>query len=60
MASEDLAQSVGITPYWTKLMAFMLAAVPCGIGGAFYVYCQQFISPGSVCPRCRSTSWPAW
>jgi ABC-type branched-subunit amino acid transport system ATPase component/branched-subunit amino acid ABC-type transport system permease component len=50
MASEDLAQSIGITPYWTKLTSMMLAAVPCGIGGAFYVYSQQFISPGSVSP----------
>jgi ABC-type branched-subunit amino acid transport system ATPase component len=50
MASEDLAQSVGIVPYWSKLVSFLLAAVPCGLGGAFYVYSQQFISPGSVSP----------
>ncbi len=50
MASEELAQSLGIRPYATKLAAFMLAAVPCGIAGAFYVYSQQFISPDSVSP----------
>ena len=50
MASEDLAQSVGIRPYHTKLVAFMLSAVPCGVAGAFYVYSQQFISPDSVTP----------
>jgi ABC-type branched-subunit amino acid transport system ATPase component/ABC-type branched-subunit amino acid transport system permease subunit len=48
MASEELAQSVGIQPYRTKLIAFILSAVPCGIAGAFYVYSQQFISPDSV------------
>lgn len=48
MASEELAQSVGIQPYRTKLLAFMLSAVPCGVAGAYYVYSQQFISPDSV------------
>jgi ABC-type branched-subunit amino acid transport system ATPase component/ABC-type branched-subunit amino acid transport system permease subunit len=48
LASEDLAQSVGIPLYRTKLVAFILAAVPCGLAGAFYVYSQQFISPDSV------------
>jgi ABC-type branched-subunit amino acid transport system ATPase component/ABC-type branched-subunit amino acid transport system permease subunit len=48
LASEDLAQSVGIPLYKTKLVAFILAAVPCGLAGAFYVYSQQFISPDSV------------
>ncbi|MGE0880513.1 MAG: ATP-binding cassette domain-containing protein [Acidimicrobiia bacterium] len=49
-AGDELAQAVGVTTYTTKLVAFMLAAVPCGIGGAFYVYSQQFISPGSISP----------
>src|SRR6202041_2516008 len=48
MAGEELAQSVGIQPYRTKLIAFILSAVPCGVAGAFYVYSQQFISPDSV------------
>ena len=41
---------MAVPTYWTKLTSFLLAAVPCGIGGAFYVYSQQFISPGSVSP----------
>jgi branched-chain amino acid transport system permease protein len=43
-----LATSVGISPYRTKLIAFLLAAIPCGIAGGYYVYSQQFIAPGSV------------
>ncbi|HEX4244411.1 MAG TPA: branched-chain amino acid ABC transporter ATP-binding protein/permease, partial [Acidimicrobiales bacterium] len=48
MASEDLATSIGVAPYWTKLASFLLAAIPIGIAGGFYVYSQQFISPDSV------------
>jgi branched-chain amino acid transport system permease protein len=47
-AGEDLAQSVGIHLYGIRLTAFLLAAIPCGIGGAFYVYSTQFVSPDSV------------
>lgn len=43
-----LATSVGISPYRTKLISFLLAAIPCGIAGGYYVFSQQFISPGSV------------
>jgi branched-chain amino acid transport system permease protein len=43
-----LATSVGISPYRTKLISFLLAAIPCGIAGGYYVYSQQFIAPGSV------------
>jgi ABC-type branched-subunit amino acid transport system ATPase component/ABC-type branched-subunit amino acid transport system permease subunit len=46
--SEELAASLGIAGYRTKLLAFFLSALPAGLGGAFYVYTQQFISPGSV------------
>ena len=48
MASEDMAQSIGIALYWTKLWSLLLAAVPIGLAGGFYVYSQQFISPDSV------------
>lgn len=47
-ASEDLAQSIGVAPYWTKLLSFLLAAVPIGLAGGFFVYSQQYISPDSV------------
>jgi len=50
-ASDVLAQSVGIAPYRTKLAAFLLAAVPSGIAGAFYVYSEMFIVPNSVSPN---------
>jgi ABC-type branched-subunit amino acid transport system ATPase component/ABC-type branched-subunit amino acid transport system permease subunit len=49
--SEELASSLGIAPYRTKLLAFVLSALPAGIGGAFYAYTQQFIAPGSVSPQ---------
>jgi len=48
MASEDMAQSLAVAPYWTKLWSFLLAAIPIGLAGGFYVYSQQFISPDSV------------
>lgn len=50
MASEHLAESIGISPYRTKLIAFLLGAVPCAIGGAFYVYSEQFINASAVQP----------
>lgn len=47
--SDDvLATSVGVSPYRAKLASFVLAAIPCGIAGGYYVFTQQFISPGSV------------
>lgn len=49
-SSDVLAQSVGIAPYRTKMAAFLLAAVPSGIAGAFYVYSQMFIAPSSASP----------
>jgi branched-chain amino acid transport system ATP-binding protein len=48
--SEILASSVGIRGYTTKLSAFVLSGVPAGVAAAFYVYSQQFISPGSITP----------
>jgi ABC-type branched-subunit amino acid transport system ATPase component/ABC-type branched-subunit amino acid transport system permease subunit len=48
MSSEDLAQSIGVSPYWTKLASFLLGAIPIGLAGGYYVYSQQFISPDSV------------
>ena len=49
--SEDLAASLGVSAYRTKLLAFVLSSVPAGIGGAFYVYTQQFMSPDSATPN---------
>ncbi len=48
IASDDMAQSMGYSLYNTQLTAFLLAAVPCGFAGAYYVYSQQFMSPDSI------------
>ena len=49
--SQVLAESLGIRAYPTKLLAFLLSAIPAGLGGAFYVYTQRGISPGpSISP----------
>jgi branched-chain amino acid transport system permease protein len=47
-SSEQLAASCGVSGYRTKLVAFLLAAVPAGLAGAFYVFTEQFVSPGSA------------
>jgi branched-chain amino acid transport system permease protein len=47
-ASEDLAQSIGVSPYPTKLIAFLLAAVPVGLAGGFFTFSQQIMSPDSI------------
>jgi ABC-type branched-subunit amino acid transport system ATPase component/ABC-type branched-subunit amino acid transport system permease subunit len=46
--SEQLAASLGIRPYRVKLLAFMLAAPCAALSASFYIYSQQFISPGSL------------
>jgi branched-chain amino acid transport system permease protein len=46
--SEELASSVGVSPYRTKLLAFVLASAFGGLAGALYVYSQQFMSPDSA------------
>jgi ABC-type branched-subunit amino acid transport system ATPase component/ABC-type branched-subunit amino acid transport system permease subunit len=50
-AGDQLAEALGVSPYGTKLLAFLLAAIPCGVGGAFYVYSQQVVSPTTITPR---------
>lgn len=46
--SDEFASALGIPAYRTKMWAFTLSSIPAGLGGAFYVFSQQFISPGSV------------
>jgi branched-chain amino acid transport system permease protein len=48
--SEVLAESLGIRSYRTKLLAFLISALPAGLGGAFYVYSQELISKSSIDP----------
>jgi ABC-type branched-subunit amino acid transport system ATPase component/ABC-type branched-subunit amino acid transport system permease subunit len=50
-SSDELAGSLGISPYRTKLHAFLLSALPAGVGGGYYVYSQQFMSPVSANPN---------
>ena len=46
--SDDLAASLGVVGFRTKLLAFVLSAWPAGLGGALYVYTQQFFVPSSA------------
>jgi len=45
--SEELATSIGITAYRTKLLAIGISSVMAGAAGGIYVYTQQFFAPGS-------------
>jgi branched-chain amino acid transport system permease protein len=45
--SEQLASSIGIRSYRTKLLAILISSVMAGIAGGIYVYTQQFFAPGS-------------
>lgn len=47
-SSEELTSALGQSVYRTKLLAFVVSAVPAGLGGVFYVYTQQIMSPGSA------------
>lgn len=47
-SGEVLASSLGISGYRTKLLAFVLAAIPTGMAGVLYVYSQQVMSPQSA------------
>ncbi len=44
---ENLAESVGIPTYRTKLAAFVLAAAVAGLAGSLYAHYTAFISPDS-------------
>jgi ABC-type branched-subunit amino acid transport system ATPase component/ABC-type branched-subunit amino acid transport system permease subunit len=45
--SEQLASSIGVTGYRTKLLAILISSVLAGGAGGLYVYTQQFFAPGS-------------
>jgi branched-chain amino acid transport system permease protein len=45
--SEQLASSIGITSYRTKLLAILISSTIAGAAGGIYVYTQQFFAPGS-------------
>jgi branched-chain amino acid transport system permease protein len=46
--SNELASSVGISGYRTKLLAIEIGSVLAGVGGALYTYSQQFFSPDVI------------
>ncbi len=46
--SSDLAASLGIVGYRTKLLALVISAWPAGLGAALYVYSQAFFVPDSA------------
>jgi len=45
--SEQLATSIGIRAYRTKLLAILISSAMAGVAGGLYVYTQQFFAPGS-------------
>ena len=45
--SEQLASSIGISAYRTKLVAILISSTMAGAAGGLYVYSQQFFAPGS-------------
>ena len=46
--SEELAASVGINAYLSKLTAFLIGSAMIGFASGFYVYSQQYVSATST------------
>jgi branched-chain amino acid transport system permease protein len=47
-SSEQLATSIGIKAYRTRLLAIGISSVLAGAAGGIYVYTQQFFAPASA------------
>jgi len=43
--NQELSSSVGIHPFWIKMVAFMLACMLTAMGGSFYAHFIKFVSP---------------
>jgi len=43
--NQELSASIGIHPFWVKMIAFMLACMITGMGGSFYAHFVKFVSP---------------
>jgi len=43
--NQELSSSVGIHPFWVKMIAFMLACMITSMGGSFYAHFVKFVSP---------------
>ncbi|MDQ1606070.1 MAG: branched-chain amino acid transport system ATP-binding protein livF, partial [Microbacteriaceae bacterium] len=46
--SEELSESLGISTYRTKLLAFIIGSAVIGVGGGMYVHTQQFVTSNSA------------
>ncbi|MDT4892439.1 MAG: branched-chain amino acid transport system ATP-binding protein livF [Pseudonocardiales bacterium] len=46
--SEELSESLGISTYRTKLLAFVIGSAVIGVGGGMYVHTQQFVTSNSA------------
>jgi ABC-type branched-subunit amino acid transport system ATPase component/ABC-type branched-subunit amino acid transport system permease subunit len=46
--SEELSESLGISTYRTKLLAFVIGSAVIGVGGGVYVHTQQFVTSSSA------------
>jgi ABC-type branched-subunit amino acid transport system permease subunit len=45
--SEVAAESLGLSPYWVRTVAFTVGAAFAGVGGALYAFLAGFVSPDS-------------
>lgn len=45
---DDLAKSIGIDPYWYKVMAFSISAVIAGMSGGLYAHYFQTVSADNL------------
>ena len=43
--NQELSSSIGIHPFWVKMIAFMLACMITSMGGSFYAHFVRFVSP---------------
>jgi branched-chain amino acid transport system permease protein len=43
--NQELSSSIGIHPFWVKMIAFMLACMITSMGGSFYAHFVKFVSP---------------
>jgi branched-chain amino acid transport system permease protein len=43
--NQELSSSIGIHPFWVKMIAFMMACMITSMGGSFYAHFVKFVSP---------------
>jgi len=47
-ADEDVANAFGINPYWYKLAALILGAIPASLAGGIFAWALTYINPDSL------------